>query len=56
MNYLNRIAAENLIKLSKKVDTSKVGQPSFRMVLTGGQFAYQREDGVYVVPIGSLKP
>ena len=56
MNYLNRIAAENLIKLSKKVDTSKVGQPSFLMVLTGGQFAYQREDGVYVVPIGCLKP
>lgn len=49
-------AAENLIKLSKTVDTSKVGQPSFLMVLTGGQFAYQREDGVYVVPIGCLKP
>ena len=56
MNYLNRIAAENLIKLSKTVDTSKVGLPSFLMVLTGGQFAYQREDGVYVVPIGCLKP
>lgn len=49
-------AAEHLIKLSNTVDTSKVGQPSFLMVLTGGQFAYQREDGVYVVPIGCLKP
>ncbi len=30
--------------------------PSFLMVLTGvGQYAYQRADGVLVVPIGCLK-
>ena len=29
---------------------------SFLMVLTAtGKFAYRREDGVYVVPIGCLK-
>ena len=49
-------AAENLIKLSKTVDTSKVSQPSFLMVLTGGQFAYQRKDGVHVIPLACLKP
>ncbi|MCQ2339467.1 MAG: DUF4143 domain-containing protein [Paludibacteraceae bacterium] len=49
-------AAKNLIKLSELVDTSKVGKPSFLMVLTGGQYAYQREDGIFVVPIGCLKP
>lgn len=49
-------AASNLIALSKTVDTSKIGEPSFLMVLTAGQYAYHREDGVYVVPIGSLKP
>ncbi len=48
-------AAENLIQLSHDVDTSKIGEPAFLMVLTAGQFAYQREDGVYVVPIGCLK-
>ena len=48
-------AAENLIKLSKTVDTSKIGEPSFLMVLTAGQYAYRREDGVYIVPIGCLK-
>ena len=48
-------AADNLIKLSKTVDTSKIGEPSFLMVLTAGQFAYRREDGVYIVPIGCLK-
>lgn len=48
-------SAENLIKLSKLIDTSKSKTPSFLMVLTGTQFAYQREDGVYVVPITCLK-
>lgn len=49
-------ASRNLIKLANEVDTSKIGAPSFLMVLTAEQFAYRREDGVYVVPIGCLKP
>ena len=49
-------AAENLITLSRTVDTSKIGEPAFLMVLTAGQYAYRRDDGVYVVPIGCLKP
>ena len=48
-------AAENLKKLALKVDQEKMGKPSFLMVLTCGEFAYQREDGVFVVPIGCLK-
>ena len=48
-------AAANLIKLSNKVDAEKMNQPSFLMVLTGGQVAYRRADGVLVVPIGCLK-
>jgi predicted AAA+ superfamily ATPase len=48
-------AAVNLIKLSHKVDSDKMNQPSFLMVLTGGQVAYRRPDGVLVVPIGCLK-
>lgn len=48
--------AENLLKLSNKIDVQKMNNPSFLMVLTAtGSFAYQREDGVYVVPIGCLK-
>ncbi|MBQ6070239.1 MAG: ATP-binding protein [Bacteroidales bacterium] len=48
--------AANLLKLSKKIDTDRMYPPSFMMVLTGtGQYAYQREDGVLVVPIGCLK-
>lgn len=48
--------ASSLKSLAEKIDTTKMKNPSFLMVLTAiGDFAYQREDGVYVVPIGSLK-
>jgi hypothetical protein len=48
-------AAANLIKLQQKIDTVKMNHPSFLMVLTGGQVAYKRADGVLVVPIGCLR-
>lgn len=49
--------AANLLSLSKKIDTDKMYAPSFLMVLVGtGHYAYQRKDGVIVVPIGSLRP
>lgn len=48
-------AAANLIKLSEKVNTEKMGVPSFLMVITAGQFAYRRNDGVIVVPLACLK-
>ena len=47
---------ENLLTLSKKIDTTKMKKPSFLMVLTAvGKYAFRREDGVYVVPIGCLR-
>lgn len=49
--------AVNLIKMKNKIDTDKMSNPSFLMVLTGtGDYAYLREDGVFVVPIGCLMP
>lgn len=48
-------AAKNLIKLKGKIDESKMRKPSFLMVITGGQAAYKRDDGVLVIPIGCLK-
>lgn len=48
--------AENLKKLSAKIDTSKMKKASFLMVLCAkAPFAYQREDGILVVPISCLK-
>ncbi|MDR1699771.1 MAG: hypothetical protein LBR68_01090 [Lachnoclostridium sp.] len=48
-------AAENLIKFSKSIDTAKTPAPSFLMVLTGTEYAFRLENGVWVVPIGCLK-
>lgn len=48
-------AAQNLLKFKEKVDIQKCGEPSFLMVLTGTTYSYRREDGIYVVSIGSLK-
>lgn len=48
--------AKSLNRLAEKIDTDKMKQPSFKMVLTGlGHYAYTRKDGVMVVPIGCLK-
>jgi hypothetical protein len=48
-------AAANLKTLRAKVNTDKMKEPSFLMVLTGTELAYRRADGVYIVPIGCLK-
>ena len=48
-------AANNLLKFKDRVDIKKCGEPSFLMVLTGTDYSYKREDGVYVVSIGTLK-
>ena len=47
-------AAENLLRLRNKVNTDKMMEPSFLMVLTCTEFGYRRKDGVYVIPIGCL--
>ena len=48
--------AANMLKLSQNIDTDKMPSPSFMAVIIGvGNYAYQREDGVYVIPIGCLK-
>lgn len=48
-------AAHNLLILNAKIDENKMNKATFLMVLTGGQYAYRRNDGVFVVPIGCLK-
>ena len=47
---------KTLKQLAGKIDTDKMKSPAFLMVLTAvGDYAYRREDGVYVVPIGCLR-
>lgn len=48
--------AASLLKLKESIDTDKMKEPSFMMVLCGvAPFAYKRPDGVLVVPIGCLR-
>ena len=48
--------AMSMISLAKNLDTDKTPSPSFMAVIVGvGQYAYQRKDGVYVIPIGCLR-
>ena len=48
-------AAKNLLALKARIDEEKMGKASFLMVITGGQYAYRRKDGVLVVPVACLK-
>ena len=53
--------SENLLKLKKlireSVENKKIDleEPSFLAVITGGEIAYTRADGVKVIPIGCLR-
>lgn len=50
--------AETLNELANQIDTTRMKSPAFKMILTAtGEYAYRRpEDGIYVVPIGCLRP
>ncbi len=55
-DHLIEEGVENLKAFSAKIDTKKMKEPAFMMVLTGtGKYAYRRKDGVYVVPVGCLR-
>lgn len=45
-----------IIEHNQKEKQMPIREPDVLMILTGGQYAYRRKDGVYVVPIGCLKP
>ncbi len=48
---------KNLIEQHNRTEKQmSIRLPDVLMVLTGGQYAYRRTDGVYVVPVGCLKP
>jgi len=47
---------KNLTALQKKIDTTKMMDPSFLAIVVGiGEYAYRREDGIYIIPISCLK-
>jgi len=48
-------AAENLISFKANIDTLKMNEPAFLMVLTGTEYAFQMSNSVWVIPLGCLK-
>ena len=48
-------AAENLMKFKANIDTSRMEEPSFLMVLTATESALQLGNGVWVVPLACLR-
>lgn len=46
--------ASHLLKIKDKIDTDKMGKPSFLMVITATRSAYRRSDGVIVCPLSCL--
>lgn len=50
------LAAQNLLRLRQRVDVNRIGNPVKMVVVTGTGYAYERPDGVAVVPVGTLRP
>lgn len=48
-------AANNLQSLEKLLVSKGHQAPKFKMILTGGEYAYERHDGIFVVPIGCIR-
>ena len=47
---------ETLKGVLRRIDTSKMGEPAFMAVVTGtDRYAYKRDDGIMIIPIGTLK-
>jgi hypothetical protein len=49
-------AAAKLLAVTERINTRTIGAPSFSAILYAGQYAYQRKDGVFVIPLGCLGP
>lgn len=55
-------SAKNLCKIEELIKEKNIKEkqvplrlPDLKIVITGTQYGYKREDGVYVIPIGCLK-
>ena len=55
-NKLIEEGIQNLKALRDKIDITKMNKPSFMAIIVGvGEYAYRREDGIYIIPIDCLK-
>ena len=49
------LTLQNLIRSFNETESIKMKEPELLIVITGGEMAYRRKDGVCIIPIGCLR-
>ncbi len=49
-------AAKKLLDFAARIDVDRMGSPAFLAIVSATEYAYLRDDGVMVIPLGCLKP
>jgi len=49
-------AARSLVRACEQIDTTRVGEPAKKLVITPSGYGYERPDGVTVLPLTALGP
>jgi len=51
----NLLTMLNLIQKFNETQSVKIKEPELLIIITGGEMAYRRKDGIYLIPIGCLR-
>ena len=49
------VELKNLVRKANEEKRAKIREPDLLIVITGGEMAYTRNDGVKIIPVGSLR-
>ena len=50
------VGVKTLKDVLRRIDTDKMGKPAFMAIITGTErYAYRRDDGIIILPLGALK-
>jgi predicted AAA+ superfamily ATPase len=49
------LTLQNLIRKYNAAESVKIKEPEFLTIITGGEMAYRRKDGIYIIPVGCLR-
>ena len=49
------LTMQNLIQKYNATESVKINEPELLIIITGGEMAYRRNDGIYIIPIGCLR-
>ena len=49
------LTMQNLIRKHNNAGSVKIKEPDLLIIITGGEMAFRRKDGIYLIPIGCLR-